>query len=461
MSERFMASNTRGWIRCGLRTAVAGATAALALAATATAATTVHPAGGSGFDADAEGWTGSATSCTLPLICTASNGYQPDGGSPGGAIATTADVAVSLVGLFEATGTWTSPPFTLPAGSEAATFQYDRRFDSAELLDLDPSAEIVVELVDDTAGTATTLFTDTIGGPEPEFTTHGVGAPGAAIAGGHTYRLRLTSTIASSSASVGLLGGEVTLAFDDVGLAVSDSPGGGSGGGGTPNVSGGVTIVHGPYTDAEIADIIGRFGVDVEGGHGRGGSLIPLELCTIVGTPGADRITGTSGNDVICGLGGDDVVFGAGGRDAIDGANGRDRLTGATGGDLLLGLRGGDRLAGVGGADRLGAGSGRDRASGGNGRDLVSGASGPDRVRGAAGGDRLRGRAGSDRIEGGAGPDRIDGGGGRDRVMGGPGRDRLAIRDGRRDRASGGPNRDVAQADRFDRVRRVGRVARR
>jgi Ca2+-binding RTX toxin-like protein len=500
MSTTFT-SETVGWRQgagariwaIALACAIALAAWATASAGTAKAATTVHPAGGSGFDAGPDGWTGSDTSCTLPLVCTASNTHEPAGGAPGGAIATNADIVLGLVGLFEATGTWTSPPFAIPADADVggATFQYDRAFGSDELLDLDPQAEVVVELVDDTAGSTAVLLTDTLSGPEPDYTTRGVGAPAGAVVAGHAYRLRLTSTISSSTASIGLLAGDVSMSFDNVSLAVSDAPGGGGGGGGggtTPDVSAGVTIVRGPYTNVEIANIIGRFDVDAEVGDGPGGSLIPLALCTIVGTPGHDRITGTSGNDVICGLGGHDVISGAAGRDAIDGANGADRLTGALGGDLLLGLRGADRLNGGGGPDRVGGGAGADRANGGNGKDLVSGASGADRVNGAAGRDRLRGRAGKDRLNGGPGPDRIDGGrgrdvirgrsgsdrlfgragndridggGGRDVVMGGAGRDRLMIRDGRRDRANGGPHRDVARADRVDRVRRVARVARR
>lgn len=58
--------------------------------------------------------------------------------------------------------------------------------------------------------------------------------------------------------------------------------------------------------------------------------------CTIVGTPGPDRLVGTARADVICGLGGRDVIFGRGGGDILRGGRGRDVLRGDAGDDRLV-----------------------------------------------------------------------------------------------------------------------------
>ena len=77
----------------------------------------------------------------------------------------------------------------------------------------------------------------------------------------------------------------------------------------------------------------------------------PMPECTIIGTPGNDRLRGTNGDDVICGLGGDDI---------IDGRNGN---------DILIGGEGNDTLDGGNGSDTLDGGNGSDSANGGNGFD--------------------------------------------------------------------------------------------
>jgi Ca2+-binding RTX toxin-like protein len=245
---------------------------------------------------------------------------------------------------------------------------------------------------------------------------------------GHTFRLRLATTTTTTLASVGVLGTASTR-YDNVSLAVQT-------GTAVPGSSPEVVALKRPLSDAAVAALIRRLGIDAAFGTGPGGTFVPDASCTIVGTRGNDRIVATGGNDVICGRGGRDVIVGGGGRDVIDGGNGADRARGGAGGDLLLGLRGNDRLFGGGGADRLGGGSGSDRLAGG------------------AGADRLTGRAGSDRLAGGSG------------------RDRLRARDGRRDVVHGGPGRDVAAVDRVggaslrgksrgraDRVVRVERIS--
>jgi acetyl esterase/lipase len=76
--------------------------------------------------------------------------------------------------------------------------------------------------------------------------------------------------------------------------------------------------------------------------------------CTIVGTPGKDRLVGTDGDDIICGLGGNDIIHGRAGDDILYGGDGNDDLLGEQGKDVLVG------------------GPGRDRALGGKGRDDCS-----------------------------------------------------------------------------------------
>jgi Putative glucoamylase/Protein of unknown function (DUF3131)/RTX calcium-binding nonapeptide repeat (4 copies) len=86
--------------------------------------------------------------------------------------------------------------------------------------------------------------------------------------------------------------------------------------------------------------------------------------CTIVGTPGRDRLRGTSRGDVMCGLGGDDE---------IDGRDGDDVLYGDAGDDELEGDDDDDTLYGGEGDDELEAGDGTDVASGGPGDDRFRG----------------------------------------------------------------------------------------
>jgi Ca2+-binding RTX toxin-like protein len=211
--------------------------------------------------------------------------------------------------------------------------------------------------------------------------------------------------------------------------------GGGETGGSSPGVTTGSSV-----STEEIQDLSAGIDENRQVGRGRDGSLVPRPQCTIVGTPGKDRIEGTPGHDVICGLGGKDVIDGDRGIDLIDGADGNDALRGGPGNDLhLLGLGGDDRLDGNGGGDR---------ASGGAGIDWVRGSSGNDPL-----------------LSGGSGADRLSGGQGRDRIRGGSGRDRIGARDRTRDRVDGGSGWDRARVDRVsgaagtrrqaDRVRRV------
>ncbi len=479
------------------RSGIAGiaCVAALAIAGQAQAATTAYPAGGSGFDGGAQDWVGSDATCTIPLLlCSTANVHDPAVGNPPGSISTVVDPPAVAVGLLTGSGTWTSPAFTLPSDQviRGATFGYDRRFDGGGLITLAPTSTVEASLIDETAGTTAPLLTDALTVDDDAFAN--ATAPATVVAG-HTYRIRL-STVTSAVLGVGLLDGPSPTFFDNVALTVETSGpgGGGDGNGGDGGVGGdggnspGVRVLRGPYSDAEIASILSRFDINADSGNGRDGSLIPLELCTILGTSGPDRINGTAGNDVICGLGGDDTITSSGGRDAIDGADGNDRLSGGIAGDLLLGLRGNDRLDGGGDDDRIGGGAGNDRIEAGNGADTASGGTGNDsvggeagndtlgglagndringgpgrdRLGGGAGNDVLRGFSGNDRLDGGSGNDRLDGGSGRDSVVAGSGADRILARDAARDTVNGGPGRDRAIADRVDRITRVPVISRR
>ena len=401
-------------------------TASALIAAPAQAAAVDYPNGGSDFTADAEGWIGTDASCTgvaITLLCDASNAFDPAVGNPPGSIATRVNVAANAGGTFSGTGTFTSPAFTTTTGQRVngATFQYDRRFDSGGLANLTPTSTVAVSLVDETANSSIPVLTEDVAS-STSFGTRGVGVPAGAVVPGRSYRLRIVTTTTSTVAAVGVVGQE-SVNFDNVALTVDQGSSGA--GGDTPIVSSGVTIVRGPLSDTEISVLLRRFDETTDVGRGPGGSLVPLSECTIVGTPGKDRVKGTSGNDVICGLGGNDVLNGAGGIDIIDGARGADRLAGAAARDKLIGLAGKDRENGGSGRDQMGGGAGKDRLTGGKGRDRIHGGSGSDRLLAR---DRTR--------------DRVDGGKGRDR--------------GRVDRVGRGVGR-VRGLRTADRVRRVER----
>ncbi|WP_109505467.1 calcium-binding protein [Nocardioides speluncae] len=142
--------------------------------------------------------------------------------------------------------------------------------------------------------------------------------------------------------------------------------------------------------------------------------------CTIVGTPGADRLFGTAGDDVICGRGGPDRIYGGRGNDTIDGGSGADVLYGGAGADRIFGGDGRDRIHGDGNDDRL---------FGQRGSDVVRGGWGGDYVHGGPGNDRLHGDRDEDGLIGGVGDDTLAGGRGNDRLIGGPGRDTCDFED--------------------------------
>lgn len=143
--------------------------------------------------------------------------------------------------------------------------------------------------------------------------------------------------------------------------------------------------------------------------------LCRKKAATIVGTPGADRLSGTTERD---------VIFADAGADVVDGAAGSDLICGGPGDDVLFGGTGGDPLFGGDGADLLHGNRGNDRVSGGSGdRDLALGDLGDDFVRGGAGAfDEAAGGLGIDVVNGGPGDgDLVSGDYGFDVMIGGAG----------------------------------------
>jgi Ca2+-binding RTX toxin-like protein len=200
------------------------------------------------------------------------------------------------------------------------------------------------------------------------------------------------------------------------------------------------------------------------------------DVCTIVGTNGANTLNGTAGNDVICGLGGNDTINGNGGNDTVYGGEGNDTVRGGDGNDTLRGEGGNDVLDGGAGNDTIDGGAGIDEATwtgapagvvvdlttnkatgwgndtlaalerargsafndtlrgnglantlwGGNGGDVLFGRSNTDVLDGGAGNDTLRGESGADTMAGGAGNDTMSGGDGNDTMTGGDGNDTMS-----------------------------------
>jgi hypothetical protein len=421
-------------------------------AAEAGAATLPSP-GGSTFDRNSQGWVATRGTCTNlngveGLFCSQQNTFEGSAGNPPGSIVARTRVVVNGGELFRGDSTWRSPSFTAPRNAGTSVLQYDRRFEVGSLLALSPRAAVEAVVVDEARGTAYSLGTENLTESDSAFAARRATVAAGTLAAGRSYHLELRSTTTTTTAREGVVG-NTTLRYDNVRLLVNDQPGAS----GSP----GVTFPGSPISSREFEQLSSRLSLNAEFGRGPGGSLVPLSKCTILGTPGNDRIIGSTGNDVICGLGGSDVVTGGRGRDIIDGGDGNDRLRGSSRGDLLLGLRGKDRLDGGSGADRIGAGAGSDRAGGRSGSDRLVGASGKDRLYGDSGRDVLAGRSGNDRLVGGRG---------RDRISGGPGRDRIRARDHGRDRVDGGRGRDRGSVDsrrrvgrsKADRVRRVERM---
>lgn len=200
--------------------------AACVVAGPADAATSVYPAGGSTFTGGAQGWEATEASCTPPVLCTASGGYDGSAGNPPGSIAANTTIALNVATVFKSTVTLRSPDFTVGSAGDG-TLHLDRQFAAGSLVDLAPQATYTVTLLDRTAGTKSEPLTESLTS-NPAFIgkDHAVG-----VKAGHRYAISITVETSSTVAGTGLLSGTTSVRFDNVSLSV-ESSGGGSGGGG-------------------------------------------------------------------------------------------------------------------------------------------------------------------------------------------------------------------------------------
>lgn len=119
--------------------------------------------------------------------------------------------------------------------------------------------------------------------------------------------------------------------------------------------------------------------------HGAKAKVVHVDgyTCTIVGTPGADKLTGKAG-DVVCGLGGNDQLGATGpGLVVLIGGPGNDKLTASTAKgahDILLGDDGNDALIGGAGIDDLNGGPGQNTETTGAATTTVEEGSGANTV---------------------------------------------------------------------------------
>jgi Ca2+-binding RTX toxin-like protein len=185
---------------------------------------------------------------------------------------------------------------------------------------------------------------------------------------------------------------------------------------------GGDIYAEGPET--LFVDLAGPVNAVIADGRATGTILEKGDVCTIVGTNGADVLVGTAGADVLCGLGGGDTYDPRGGNDRIYDTGGTDRIAYADAPNaVVVDLRDGRAIGW--GTDRfeniehaVGSAFG-DVLDGTDWANVLDGRGGNDRLRGFGGNDTLLGGAGDDVLEGGYGNDNLDGGAGNDRSDGG------------------------------------------
>jgi len=355
------------------------AVAALATAGVASAA--VEPGGGSTFDSNTEGWTSEVATCQgagggVGQGCSATNLHAPGVGNPAGSLQSRLFLDIGFV-AFESDFVWRSPSFRIPGdpGAEVrgAEFGFDRRFDAGSLITLDPRADIEAIVVDQTAGTRTTLVDETLDSDDDVFERQRRTAETGVLTREHIHHIELHASITTSPEPQENVSGSVY--FDNVAIDVPNPPGN----------SPGVTFPRPPKEGAAITALMNSLNLNANGGGGPDGSQVPLDQCTIVGTSGADRMRGTTANDVICGLGGNDSISGRRGRDVIDMAAGDDQAIGNKGGDMILGLAGKDLIRGRKGKDKIGGGADKDKLRGQGNADLLAAKDGSrDLVHGGA-----------------------------------------------------------------------------
>lgn len=181
--------------------------------------------GGSTFTGSAEGWTIKSATCSIPVTCTASGGYDGANGNPAGSLAANSNILVNLLGLFKTTVVAESPQFKVGDGGNG-TLRLQRQFAPGALVGLAPTATYTASLVDKTAGVEANSIGDTISA-ESGFT--GKEGPVALVAG-HTYTIKVTTEVASTL--VGLSTGSGSVRFDNVSITgPGANPGDGGDGG--------------------------------------------------------------------------------------------------------------------------------------------------------------------------------------------------------------------------------------
>jgi hypothetical protein len=211
---------------------------ALLMMPAAASADTTYPGGGalpSQFSAGSEGWTDTNHQCALLLnllqnaVCTITNGVDATTGNPPGSLETTYETAVNLLGLATGTSTFTSPSFTVTGPVAGASFTLDDQAQIAALIDIGGNAVTSANLVDETAGTTTQVYSETLScGPlflltktcATGFTTHAVALSPGVVVAGHSYHIDLSTNFTSSLLQAAL--GTVTVNYDNVGLKVAD-----------------------------------------------------------------------------------------------------------------------------------------------------------------------------------------------------------------------------------------------
>ncbi|HEY5942835.1 MAG TPA: hypothetical protein VIT89_08260 [Solirubrobacterales bacterium] len=234
--------STRG--RLAASCCVVVAAACLVAGPAAQAATDTYPAGGGTFTGGSQGWQVTEAGCNVPVLCTASGGYDGSNGNPPGSFAANTTIALNLLTLFKSTVTLQSPDFTVSRDGNA-TLHLDRQFAAGSLIDLAPELTYDVTLLDRTADDKSEPLTETLAN-EPDF----VGKDRAVtVKQGHTYAIVITAQTSSTVAGTGLLSGTTSARFDNVSVTVQTA----SGGGGKGNGGGGG---GGNLTDSGLAALI-------------------------------------------------------------------------------------------------------------------------------------------------------------------------------------------------------------
>lgn len=226
--------------------ALAGMLAAGALAAPAGAATDVYPAGGGEFNGGAEGWEVTSASCNVPVLCSASGGFDGGDGRPAGSIGADTNIGLNLVSLFSSTVTLQSPDFRV-GDNGAATIHLERRFSAGSLVDLAPRLDYSVRLIDRTTGKRSTSVSEVIEGGSGWSGEDGA----ASVQAGHTYAILIRAQTSSTVVGIGLLSGATSARFDNVSLEVNSAGRAGNGKGG----AGGGSGAGGVLTDARLATL--------------------------------------------------------------------------------------------------------------------------------------------------------------------------------------------------------------